>query len=190
MDLGLGKYRFQVVAAKQAPKIVEYVSRTGVVVLGGSAPVWAHLAGLRCTLNARNDARVFFLDPKQPERLVEIPPAHGGRSDAPRAFPEGTVQRSRREDEGRAVLDLAITTPDKFLPPVAARNLACAPGIPPEPSCDVAIYQGSPTWLCGTYARWQIGGGARRLAYWDANWILSLATTVNGQVRLKLAESQ
>jgi hypothetical protein len=152
--------------AGQAAKIDELVSRTGVVVLGGAAPIWAYLAALRVALNVRADVRVFFFDPKQPERLVEIP-AGPELPGSPNAFPPDALRVSWCEDATRSVLRFEIITDDKFLPPTAAQNLTGAPVPPPMPSCDVGLSGAGPTWLFGTYARWLISGGARRLASWD-----------------------
>lgn len=153
--------------AGQAPKIAELASRTGVVVLGGRAPIWAYLAGLGCALNARRDVRMFFYDPKQPERLVEIPAAPRS-SGAPGAFPLEALRLAWRDDGDWSVLQLEVCTPDKFLPPTAAQNLAGAPPPPPMPSTQVALSGGYATWLLGTYARWLIAAGAQKLASWDA----------------------
>ena len=153
--------------AGQASKIEELASRTGVVVLGGAAPIWAYLAGLRCALKARKDARVFFFDPRQPERLVEIPRQPGRGSDSPGLFPENALQLHWRADETRSILQLEICTHDKFLPPSAAQNLAGAPVPPPPPSGDVGLSGAGPTWLFGTYARWLMAAGVSRLASWD-----------------------
>ena len=151
--------------AGQAPKIRELAHRTGSVVLGGKAPVWAYLAGLRCALDANPHARVFFYDPKQPERLVEIPsqPRRG-----PTDFPADTLHVAWAEESDRAVLKLSAATADKFLPPTTAQNMAGAP-IPPDlPASSVGLSGPMPTWVFGTYARWLIaGGGVRQLASWD-----------------------
>jgi hypothetical protein len=152
----------------QSPKIAELASRTGVVVLGGKAPIWAYLAGLRCAMEARSDARVFFFDPKQPERLVEIPAGPRSPDDAPAAFPRDVLRLFWREDGARSVLQFEITTPDKFLPPSAAQNLAGAPPPPLAPRPEMALSGAGPTWLYGTYARWLSAVGARSLASWDA----------------------
>jgi hypothetical protein len=153
--------------AGQAAKIEELASRTGVVVLGGTAPIWAYLAGLRCALNAREDVRVFFFDPRQPERLVEIPRQLGRGSTSPGLFPENALQLRWRGEEARSILQLEICTRDKFLPPSAAQNLAGAPVPPPLPSSDVGLLGAGPTWLFGTYARWLREAGASRIASWD-----------------------
>jgi hypothetical protein len=149
----------------QAPKIAELASRTGVVVLGGGhVPVWGYLAGLQCALKARHDARVFFYDPKQPERLVEIPLQRGS---GPDEFPRGALSVSWKED-CRSILQLEISTTDKFLPPVAAQNLAGAPPPGAMPTREVALWgPGCPLWLFGAYARWLSSAGAQSLASWD-----------------------
>jgi hypothetical protein len=150
----------------QFPKITQLVSRTGVVVLGGAAPVWAYLAGLRCALRASPAARVFFFDPKQPECLVEIPavPQSPG---APSAFPADALRISWQDRTDRSVLQFEITTEDKFLPPSAAENLAGSPQPPPAPNLEVALSGKAPLWIYGTYARWLIAAGAEGLATWD-----------------------
>jgi len=152
--------------AGQAAKIVELVSRTGVVVLGGAAPIWAYLAGLRCALNTQGRARVFFFDPRQPERLVEIPIRHRSPG-VPNAFPPDALRVAWGEEGDRSVLRFEITAPDKFLPPSAAQNLAGAPEPTPPPSGHVGLTGGAPTWLFGTYARWMLAAGVDRLASWD-----------------------
>lgn len=160
-----GDWRISQIAdvAGQAPKITELATRTGVVVLGGAAPIWAYLAGLRCVLSTRPDARVFFFDPHQPERLVEIPACQGPADE----FPADALRISWRDQDDRSVLHIEISTADKFLPAAAAQNLAGAPPPPTAPSDDVAISGAGPTWLYGTYARWLIAAGIRRLASWD-----------------------
>ena len=150
--------------AGQADKIAELATRTGVVVIGGAAPIWAYLAALCCALQAREDVRVFFYDPRQPERLVEIP-IQPGRG--PAAFPDDTLRVSWRSEGERAILQFEITTPDKFLPTIAAQNLAGAPVPPPAPGGDVGLSGAGPTWLYGTYARWLIARGAGGVASWD-----------------------
>lgn len=153
--------------AGQAGKIAELASRTGVVVLGGSAPIWAYLAGLRCALGSRADARIFFFDPRQPERLVEIPAQPSTRSGVVNGFPADLLSLRWHEQDGRWVLHLEITAVDKFLPPSAAQSLAGAPPPPVAPSRDVALWGAGPTWLYATYARWLISAGVQRLASWD-----------------------
>jgi hypothetical protein len=152
--------------AGRASKIVELALRTGVVVLGGGAPIWAYLAGLRRALAARPDARVFFYDPRQPISLVEIPAAPASPSIAD-AFTRDALELSWREDGGRSVLELKIATANKFLPPSVPQNLASLPICSAAPTTDVGLSGKGPTWLHGTYARWLIAAGARRLAVWD-----------------------
>ncbi len=150
----------------QAEKIAELASRTGVVVLGGAAPVWAYLAGLRCATNSRPDVRVFFYDPRQPERLVEIP-AKLDAALAPSKFPEGELQLAWEPGAEAAVLRFEIVARDKFLSPAAAQNLAGAPEPTPLPRPDAALTGAAPLWLFGAYARWMGQAGARSLSSWD-----------------------
>jgi hypothetical protein len=153
--------------AGQAAKIAKLASRTGAVVVGGSAPLWAYLAALRSAVDANVDARVFFYDPKQPETLVEIPAAPGVPDTAPALFPADALRVFWRQEGDLSVLQIEIATQDKFLPPSAAQNLAGAPLPPPAPSKHVALSGGVPLWVHGTYARWLITSGARSLASWD-----------------------
>jgi hypothetical protein len=150
----------------RAAKIAQLASRTGGVVLGGAAPIWAYLAGLCCALEAHSDVRVFFFDPKQPECLVEIPAAPQVLG-APSAFPLDALRISWRDEPPRSVLQFEITTEDKFLPPSAAENLAGAPPPPTAPSPHIGLFGKAPLWIYGTYARWLIAAGARSLASWD-----------------------
>lgn len=150
----------------RASKIAQLASRTGAVVLGGAAPVWAYLAGLSCALAANSNVRTFFFDPKQPECLVEIPltPQSSGE---PSAFPPDALRVSWREDGTRSVLQLEITTEDKFLPRSAAENMAGAPPPPDMPSSHIGLFGKAPIWVYGTYARWLIAAGAENLTSWD-----------------------
>ena len=126
--------------------------------------MWAYLAGLKCALDARPDTRVFFFDPRQPERLVEIPAAPGR---GPADFPPDSLRVSWRREDHRSVLQFEILTPDKFLSPTAAQNMAGAPYPPSAPLADVGLSGAGPIWLFGVYARWLINAGAVRLASWD-----------------------
>lgn len=144
-------------------KIRELAERVGAVVLGGVAPRWAYLAGLRCALLVNDQARVFFFDPKEPERLVEIPARR-----RPVNFPPGQLQLSWNVKPGFAELRCELLSPDKFLPSSAAQNLAGAPGYGEVPNLDsVGLYGPGPTWLYGAYARWLMACGVRRLGSWD-----------------------
>jgi hypothetical protein len=172
VDLQLGSdWRIEQIAdvGGRASRIAELARRTGVVVLGGGrTPVWAYLAGLCCALDARDDGRVFFYDPKQPERLVEIPAGGSNITTAPAEFPPGALSVSWRQEGTWSVLDIEKTAQDKFLPPTAAQNLAGAPVPPTAPTVDVALSgPGCPLWLFGTYARWLMAAGAQSLASWD-----------------------
>jgi hypothetical protein len=139
--------------------------RTGVVVLGGRAPIWAYLAGLRVAVEENPEARVFFFDPQQPEQLVEIP---AGRAGTGERFPEGVLRTRWEMRDGLAALVFELGGADKMLPPVAAQNLVEAPDPGPAPADEVGLFGRAPTWLHGTYARWLARAGARRIAYWDA----------------------
>jgi hypothetical protein len=143
-------------------KIREMSSRVGAVVLGGAAPIWAYLAGLHCALEANQETRVFFFDPKQPQRLVEIPARH-----VPGSFPEATLQVDWEAGSGLTVLRFKTLTTDKFLPPAAAQNLQSAPWFGEIPDTAIGLYGAGPTWLYGTYARWLMGSGVRHLRSWD-----------------------
>lgn len=149
--------------AGQADKIGELARKTGVVVLGGKAPIWAYLAGLRSALNANEHTRVFFFDPQQPESLVEIPREHMPSD----AFPKDLLAPEWAEEGGRSVLHLNVTSPDQFIPPQAAQNLHAAPLPPPPPSKHVGLSGRRPRWLFGTYARWLLGQGVTTLGSWD-----------------------
>jgi hypothetical protein len=151
----------------RSTKIAQLASRTGVVVLGGSAPVWAYLAGLHCALAACTNARVFFFDPKQPETLVEIPAQPLSSIDSSQAFPPDVLKLSWRNEGPRSVLQFEMATDDKLLPPAAAQNLAGAPPFAVPPSLDVALFGKAPLWIYGTYARWLRAAGAKSLASWD-----------------------
>ncbi|HET6842921.1 MAG TPA: hypothetical protein VFK06_14790 [Candidatus Angelobacter sp.] len=145
-------------------KIREMASRVGAVILGGAAPIWAYLAGLRCALLANTNARIFFFDPKQQERLVEIPARHQAGE-----FPPGLVELEWNVQPALAELRLKLISTDKFLPPSAAQALANAPWYGAIPKCDsIGLYGPGPTWLYATYARWLMNSGVRRLSSWDA----------------------
>ncbi len=150
--------------AGQAGKIRELAAKTGTVVLGGKGPLWGYLAGLRCALDANSKARIFFYDPKQRERLVEIPAELGV---AGSEFPADALNVSWRVDADRAVLEIQIRTPDKFLPPSAAENLTGAPAPGPPPNLKAAMFGPGPNWLYGAYGRWLIASGAQSVASWD-----------------------
>ena len=147
----------------RAAGIREMVGRTGVVVLGGVAPVWAYLAGLRCALLANPDARVFFFDPQQPDRLVEIPAQR-----TPGIFPAGVIEVRWTTTPEAARLEFHLTTKDRFLSPAAAKSLGHAPDFGAPPPGPVCLWGRSPTWIYGTYARWLVRTGVERLSSFDA----------------------
>lgn len=151
----------------RAESIAELAARTGSVVLGGSAPLWAYLAGLRRAVEANPDCRVFFFDPRQPQRLVEIPAAPGETEEG--LFPRELL--GVRWDESAGSLVLEIVSADRFLPASAAQHLAGAP--PPGPIPDrlrergVTLSGAAPLWLHGAYARWLWAAGVRRVLVRD-----------------------
>ncbi|MBI4472336.1 MAG: hypothetical protein HY646_06685 [Acidobacteria bacterium] len=147
----------------RATKIREVASRMGEAVLGGAAPIWAYLAGLRCALEANPGVRVFFFDPKQPEPLVEIPQQ---RREGP--FPERVLELHWTEQSGQHRLEFHMLRDDKFLPPEAAQQLAGAPGFGKIPGQEVSLWGKGPTWLSGAYARWLVAAGVERLSAFDA----------------------
>ncbi len=147
----------------RAAAIREMVERTGVVVLGGVAPVWAYLAGLRCALLADPEARVFFFDPKQPDRLVEIP-ARRTAGD----FPPDMIEIRWTSLPNSAQLEFHLTTKDRFLSPATAKSLRHAPDFGVPPPGPVCLWGLSPTWIYGTYARWLLRAGVTRLGSFDA----------------------
>jgi energy-coupling factor transporter ATP-binding protein EcfA2 len=145
-----------------SPRISEMTRRTGVVVLGGVAPVWAYLAGLRCALETNAEARIFFFDPKQPQRLVEIPKEH---REGP--WPPGLLNIRWNTELQPVRLELEILSPDRFLPPEAAENLPHAPHFGSLPAHEICLWGRAPLWLYGTYARWLIGARVLNLSSWD-----------------------
>jgi hypothetical protein len=147
----------------RADAIHEMAARTGVVVLGGVAPIWGYLAGLRCALSANPDSRIFFFDPKLPERLVEIP-----RHCSDGAWPENLLRLQWSGDRNEARLEFHALTEDKFLRPAAATSLANAPGYGEIPDAPICLWGFSPLWVYGTYARWLANAGARPLGSFDA----------------------
>ena len=150
-------------AAGRQRDIRELAVRVQAVVLGGRAPIWGYLAGMRCALEANPNARVFFFDPKQPERLVEIPPAPATAS-----FPDGVLSvRWDKAPDGIDCLNFLVHTADKFLPPLVAQNLAGAPDFGTPPSATVKLFGAGSTWLYATYVRWLRFAGVRRLSIWD-----------------------
>jgi hypothetical protein len=138
------------------------VGRSGKVALGGAAPKWAYLGGLRCALETRRDARIFCFDPTLPLPLVELPAARSAGS-----FPEGVLEVRWSRDHSR--LKLHMTAADKFLPPEAALNLAHAPDFGDIPVGEVCLWGKGPIWLYGAYARWLIAAGVARLRTFDLN---------------------
>lgn len=147
----------------RAPKIREVASRTGEVTLGGGGtPIWAYLAALRCALAANPDARIFFFDPQRPAPLVEIPQRR-----IEGQFPDGVLQLNWIEESGQHRLEFHMLRDDKFLPPEAAQQLACAPAFGEIPGPAVCLWGKGPLWLYGAYARWLVAAGVERLSAFD-----------------------
>jgi hypothetical protein len=147
----------------RAAKLREVARRTGVVIVGGAAPIWGYLGALRCALEANPEARVFFFDPQQPERLVEIP---AERTDG--LFPEGVLDVRWSKQSGFAQLEFHLLREDRFLPPGAAQDLRHAPAFGEVPAPGVCLWGKGPTWLYGVYARWLIAAGVKHLSAYDA----------------------
>jgi hypothetical protein len=149
-------------AGGEAGRIALLTDRTGVVVLGGRAPAWAYLAALRTALLQDPEVKAYFFDPKQPQKLIEIPktPAKPG-VESP--FDKDVLNAYWRVEGDTAILDVTKQTEDRFLPPIVAENLQHAtwPGTPP--SRVAAITGDLPLWLFGAYARWIIRSGAEKV---------------------------
>ncbi len=148
----------------RAAKIREIVAATGEAVLGGVAPIWAYLAALRCGLLVNRSARILYVDPKLAPPLVEIPQ---NRQDG--EFPEGVLSLGWTKQSNRWRLEIQMLRDDKFLPPQAAEQLACAPSFGELPGQDICLWGARPNWLAGAYARWLIDAGVNHLDVFDAS---------------------
>ena len=149
--------------AGRATAIRELAGRTGSVALGGGgAPIWAYLAALQCALKENPGARVFFFDPKENQRLIEIPakPCEGG-------FPEGVMAVEWTESNTGARLHVRLMATDRLIPGQASECLECMPPFGHPPSGPVELFGARPTWVAGTYARWLWAAGVERLGVWD-----------------------
>ncbi len=140
----------------------ELAETAGAVALGGVAPIWAYLAATRRALLENSAARVFFFDPKEERRLVEIP---AGRVEGP--FPQEMLKVEWERHNNWWRLHVQLTTTDRFLPPDVAERLESAPSFGPVPEGPVEIFGARPTWVAGTYARWLWAAGVSRLGVWD-----------------------
>lgn len=134
---------------------VDRMAATGVVTLGGVAPLWAYVAAMGRALERDSGVRLQVFDPKIVTGVVEIPrvPVVDAESPLARML---DVQWSAPKDglDGKAVR-LKIMTDDQFLGPLSFEHLPTAPAIPePIPSGPVWLDGKAPTWLYMTYARW------------------------------------
>jgi hypothetical protein len=145
-----------------AQTIRDIAIRTGEVAVGGSAPIWGYVAALRCALSANPDVRAFFFNPTLPVPLVEIPPKR-----LEGVFPGAVLKVNWAEGSGRHRLEIHMVRDDKFLPPEAALQVACAPSFGEIPDTAVCLWGARPNWLAGVYARWLIGAGVDRLSVFD-----------------------
>lgn len=135
---------------------------------GGGVPVWAYLAAMHRVLDESPTARITVFDPKVPGAFVDIPlqldPSQGG-------FPYECLRVSWTKQGEGGLLDLQVTSEDRFLPMDAAVTLASAP-VPKEGSLReawIGVTGAVPIWLHLAYSRWVRSGGAQRIAVWDAN---------------------
>ena len=139
--------------AGMAP-VIERKAEQVDVVLGGRAPIWAYAATLYRILQRRPSAEVTVFDPKAPSGLVTVPETLSGE-----VSPEVTHCLSARWRPGpggrRAVLELAITTADHFLPPDFTEHLPALPRPEGLPSAGPVVISGAgPIWLHLAYSRW------------------------------------
>lgn len=138
------------------------------LVLGGRAPVWAYAAALHRALDVDPAARGAVFDPKVPAALVPIP-AHQVQPAADWIGKLETAWRwTPRGDE--ALLDLRITTPDRFLPLPRPDLLAALPRPDSEPPSRTVVVSGAaPIWLHLALSRWLRGlPGERTVGIEDA----------------------
>lgn len=152
----------------------ELVASGGPLVLGGRAPIWAYAAALHRSLDVLQDVAVEVFDPKVPSGLVPIPSLFNCAA-GPALDGKVAASWSGRRD-GCAVLEISITTPDRFLPFSAAQALSSIPLPDGEPPQGPVIVSGAaPIWLHLAYHRWlrslpnpRAMPGPRPLAAWDA----------------------
>lgn len=143
--------------------IRELAATVGTVVFGGVAPIWAYLAAMGEALRENGAVRIFFYNPIQEPRFVEIPASPAPGEDLGGLI---AVEWSRREEWWR--LHVSLTATDKLLPSGLARELASVPWPEAIPGTEVELFGARPAWLAGAYARWLWAAGVRRLAAWDA----------------------
>lgn len=158
--------------AGMAGRLEERVRADGATALGGVAPTWAYAAALHRALDLDPEAEVQVFDPKLSPSLVTIP---AGVEPIP-ADPESPLASSLSvgwsplaEGEG-TLLDIVITSPDRFLALECVDELARAP-IPQGsvPEGPLVISGRLPIWLALTYSRLlrQIAPG-QPIGQWDA----------------------
>ena len=133
----------------------------------GRAPVWIYLAAMHRALSLNPAAAVRMQDPKIEGGWVSIPPV------TTRPFPETPLRAEWRDSQrpGFCTLEFSITTPDKFLPASASRQLAGLP-LPadPTPPCPRVVVSGAgPIWLHMAYSRWLRSlPSVETIGVWDA----------------------
>lgn len=150
------------------PRLEEAVER-GEAVLGGRAPIWVYAAALHRLLDSSPDIAVEVFDPKTPTGLVPIPRTLNGPSTQAAAECLDVRWAAQRSGKG-SLLDLEITTPDRFLPLDFVRHLPSLP-LPqePPPPGPIVVSGAGPIWLHLAYSRWLRSlPGLRPLGVWDA----------------------
>lgn len=126
----------------------------GPLVLGGRAPIWAYAAALHRALDRDPRAAVDVFDPKAPLGLVPVPANLTG--DAPPELASCLSARWRGgPGDACTVLEIEITSPDRFLPPSLVAHLPALPRPEGEPPAGPIVVSGAgPIWLHLAYSRW------------------------------------
>lgn len=151
---------------------LEEVARGGQVLLGGLAtPIWAYAAALHRLLDVSPEVAVEVFDPKTPAGVVRLPILQSQGGGGGRVAAESLSARWAAPRDGVGVLlDLRISTPDRWLPPEFTRHLPFLP-LPegPPPVGPIVVSGAAPVWLHLAYSRWLRSlSGARPLGHWDA----------------------
>jgi len=155
-----------------AVRLEERLRAGAPVALGGVAPKWSYAAALHRALDLDPEAVVQVFDPKLRPSLVTIP---AERDPAP-ADPGSTLARalsvrwSPWEEGVGAVLDVVITSGDRFLPPESIHDLHRTP-FPsgPVPAGTLVVSGAVPIWLALTYSRLlRQRAPGRPIGQWDA----------------------
>ena len=142
--------------------------------LHGRAPVWIYLAAMHRALGLRPDCEVRMLDPKLEDKDgVRIPAVRGQQQQQPGRFPADALRVEWRESArpGFCRLEIAIATPDKFLPGWVSRELDSGLPLPagPAPCAKVVVSGPVPIWLHMAYSRWlRSVPGVETIGVWDA----------------------